>query len=174
MNDNQQQVYPQDDEIMTYDYNVHRYVLTERGVERELGENLDLILNTAGDANPSTLAERILKRVSQTVYRYIYRDTQGEAWLEYILAKHPPLRDRIKEMLQAQLMYMLENGDISLYSGVNFARGQIMDVNALRDRAVVAPDVEYLANETVEGLGYSLKYLGALPCVPCELYRRGY
>lgn len=174
MNDNQQQVYPFDDEIMTYDYNTHKYVLTERGVEIELGENLDVILNTTDDANPSTLAERILKRVSQTVYRYIYRDTQNEAWLEYILAKHPPLRDRVKEMLQAQLMYMLENGDISLYSGVNFARGQIMDVNALRDRAAVAPDVEYLANETVEELGYSLKYLGALPCVPCNLYRRGY
>ena len=174
MNNNQQKVYPFDDEVMTYDYNAHRYVLTERGVMTELGENLDTILNATGDANPSTLAARFLKRVSNTVYRYLYRDTQSEQWLEYILAKHPPLRDTVKEMLQAQLMYMLANGDISLYSGVNFARGQIMDTNALRDRVAIAPDVEYLANEAIPGLGYSLKYVGGLPCVPYEVYHRGY
>lgn len=169
-----QRVYPFDDEVMTYDYNAHRYVLTEKGVFDELGEDLDSILNASGDANPSTLPARFLNRVSQTVYRYLYRDTQSEQWLEYILAKYPPLRDTVKEMLQAQLMYMLASGDISLYSGVNFARGQIMDVNALRDRAAISPDVEHIANEAVAGLGYSLKYVGGLPYVPCEAYRRGY
>ncbi len=165
---------PFDDEIMRYDYQKHRYVLTEHGVLTELGENLDVLLNSTGDANPSTLAERILKRVSQTVYLYIYRDSANEQWLEYILAKYPPLRERVKEMLQAQLLYMLENGDIGLYSGVNIAKGQAMEIESLRGRARIAPEVEDLALQDIPGLGYCLKYVGFLPCVSCELYRQGY
>lgn len=166
--------FPFDDQIMRYDYNSHRYVLTENGVLTELGENLQLILNATGDANPSKLAERILKRVSQTVYMYLYRDTANEQWLEYILATYPPLRDRVKEMLQSQLLYMLMNGDIGLYSGVNVAKGQIMDIDKLRDRARIAPEVEDLAMQFIPGLGYCLKYVGFLPPVPCDRYRVGY
>ncbi len=166
--------YPHDDEIMRYDYNAHRYVLTENGVLSELGENLQVILNATGDVNPSTLAARFLKRVSQTVYSWLYRDSMNEAWIEYLLAKYPPLRDAIKEMLQAQLMYMLTNGDIGLYSGVNVAKGQIMDIDALRGRARIAPEVEDISTQIIPELGYCLKYAGVLPCVPrCE-YRRGY
>lgn len=168
------QKFPRDDEIMKYDYTMHRYVLTEQGVLTELGENLDVILNATGDADSSTLAQRILKRVSQTVYMYIYRDTANEEWLEYILATYPPLRNRVKEMLQAQLLYMLMNGDLGLYSGVNVAKGQIMDIDKLRDRARVAPEVEDLALQTIPELGYCLKYVGFLPSVPCGMYRVGY
>lgn len=168
------QKFPYDDEIMRYDYNTHRYVLTEQGVLTELGENLDTILNATADANPSTLAQRILKRVSDTVYRYIYRDTMNEEWLEYILATYPPLREIVKEMLQAQLLYMLMNGDIGLYSGVNIAKGQIMDIDKLRGRARIANDVEDLALQSIPGLGYCLKYVGFLPRVPCGMYRVGY
>lgn len=171
---NNTQHYPFDDGSMIYDYNVHRYILTESGVETELGEDLKLILNATGDANPSSLAERFLRRVSQTVYMYIYRDSANEEWLEYILAVHPSLRAVVKEMLQAQLMYMLMNGDIGLFSGVNVAKGQLMDINALRDRARIAPEVEDLALRTIPQLGYCLKYAGFLPNVPCELYRVGY
>lgn len=168
------QQYPHDDQVMTYDYEAHRYVLTEQGVLTELGENLELILNATGDANPSTLAARFLKRVSQTVYMYLYRDTANEARIEYLLAKHSPLRSRVKEMLQAQLLYMLNNGDIGLYSGVNVAKGQAMDLYKLRGRARIAPEVEDLALQTIPGLGYCLKYTGFLPPVPRELYQVGY
>lgn len=166
--------YPFDDQIMQYDYTSHRYVLTEKGVESELGVNLNLTLNPSLDANPTTLVMRTLKRVSQDVYAYLYRDSMSPQWLEYILATYAPLRDDVKEMLQAQLLYTLENGFVADYSGVNVARGQAMDINVLRGRARIAPQVEDIANRTVQGLGYCLKFLGQLPCVPCEAYRRGY
>lgn len=166
--------FPCDDDFMIYDCATHRYVLTQDGVITELGISLNETLNMSGDANPSTLAERILRRVSQTVYMYIYRDSANEEWLEYILAKHPPLRSAIKEMLQAQLLYMLENGDTGSYSGVNVSKGQAMDIESLRGRARVAPEVEDLAYRTIPGLGYCLKYAGFLPGVPCGEYRRGY
>ncbi len=168
------QRYPFDDGVMKYDYNMHRYVLTEQGVLRELGENLKVILNKSGDANPSTLAERFLNRVSQVVYTWLYKDSMNEAWIEYLLAKFPSLRPRIKEMLQAQTLYMLMNGDLGLMSGVNVAKGQAMDINALRGRARIAPEVEDLSKQIIPELGYCLKYAGALPCVPNGAYRRGY
>ena len=166
--------FPHDDEIMKYDYQSHRYVLTSSGVLSQLGEDLDVILNSTGDANPGTLADRVLRRVSQTVYMYLYRDTANEQWLEYILATYPPLRECVQDMLQAQLLYMLVNGDIGLYSGVNVAKGQAMDVEALRGRARIAPEVEDIAMRIIPQLGYCLKYVGFLPGVPCGLYRRGY
>ena len=111
MNEQQKQSnkYPLDDKIMTYDYITHRYVLTERGVFNELGVNLDAILNASGDANPSALATRILKRASETVYLWLYKDSWNAQWLEYVLATLPSLRATVKEMLQSQLLYMLGN-----------------------------------------------------------------
>lgn len=166
--------YPFDNGIMKYDFAAHRYILTSEGVLSELGENLEVVLNDSGDANASTLADRVLRKVSQTVYQYIYRDSMDPAWLEFILATYPPLREWVREMLQAQLMYVLENGFVSDYSGVNIAKGQTIDPNWLRGRARIAPEVEDIANRFIPGLGYSLKYCGALPCVPCDRYHTGY
>lgn len=166
--------YPCDDQIMEYDRNTHRYVLTKNGVLSELGENLDLILNATGDASPSTLAKRFLRRVSQVVYMYLYHDSLNPEWLEYILATYPPLRSSVMEMLQAQTLYMLMNGDLGIMSGVNLAKGQVTDIAALRGRARVAPEVEEIAARFIPGMGYALNYAGELPNVPCELYRQGY
>lgn len=174
MENNKCKKFPDSDEIMTYDYVNHRYVLTKKGVLEQLGEDLDVILNAQGDANPSTLADRVLRKVSQTVYLYLYQDTMSKDWLEYILATYPPLRDTVREMLQAQLMYVLVNGFVSDYSGVNIAKGHTIDPNYLRGRARIAPEVEDLANQFIPGLGYTLKYCGALPCVPWQCYRKGY
>lgn len=166
--------YPYDDEVMKYDYVNHRYVLTKKGVLEQLGEDLDVILNTGGDANPSTLAERFLRKVSQGVYFYLYQDSMNSDWLEYILATYPPLREWVKEMLQAQVLYVLQNGFVNDYSGVNIAKGHTVDINWLRGRVKIADEVEQLANRFIPGLGYTLTYCGALPCVPPELYHRGY
>lgn len=174
MNEQNKPSYPLSDELMIYDPVTHRYYLTVEDVRARLGEDLNEILNPMGDINPSTLAQRFLRRVSQTVYLYIYSDTMNRDYLEYILAIYPPLRERIQEMLEAQVTYVLTNGFIGDYSGVNIAKGQAMDLQALRGAVQVAPAVEQIANEFIPGLGHSLKYLGRLPCVPCELYHRGY
>lgn len=169
-----EKTYPLSDGLMTYDYINHRYVLTKSGVLSQLGEDLEVILNDAGDANNTSLANRVLAKVSQTVYLYLYKDSMNSDWLEFILAVHPPLREWVREMLQAQLLYVLQNGFVSDYSGVNIARGQAMDINTLRGRARISPEVEDIAMRSIPGLGYCLKYLGALPSVPCYAYHRGY
>ena len=166
--------YPHDDQIMQYDYENHRYILTEKGVLLQLGINLDDVFNKTGDANPSTLVERILKRISQSVYLWIYESSMNPDWLEFLLAVYPPMRNKIREMLQAQLLYVLKNNFISDYAGINIAKGHVMDIEQLRGCAKVAAEVEAIANRPIPGVGYSLKYRGALPCVPYDFYHRGY
>ena len=166
--------YPFGDEIMKYDYIHHRYVLTKQGVLSELGEDLDIILNTTLVSDVSIMSQRVLDKVSQVVYFYLYQDTMNRDWLEYILATYPPLREWVQEMLQAQLEYVLENNFVNDFSGVNIAKGQTIDVNWLRNRVKIADQVEQLAYQFVPGLGYCLKYCGQLPRVPCHLYHRGY
>ncbi len=166
--------YPYDDEIMTYDYKTHRYVLTKQGVFTELGEDLDVILDNTLVADVTKKSQRVLDKVSQSVYFYLYQDAMNRDWLEYILATYPPLRDWVKQMLQAQLEYVLENNFVNDFSGVNIAKGHTIDINWLRGRVKVADQVEQIANQFVPGLGYCLKYCGQLPNVPCGLYHRGY
>lgn len=166
--------FPYDDEIMKYDYKNHRYVLTQEGVFEQLGYNLEVLLDNGSPIDSHTRADRLLQKVSQSVYFYLYEDTMSQAWLEYILATYPPLREWVREMLQAQLEYVLDNNFVNDFSGVNIAKGRTVDVNWLRDRVKVADQVDQLARQFIPGLGYCLKYAGQLPCVPCECYRRGY
>lgn len=166
--------YPQDDDVMIYDKTVHRYVLTKEGVLTHLGILLEETLNTTGDANPSTLPDRILRRVSQEVYLYIYQFGMNSAWIEFLLACYPPLRDTVREMLQEQLLYVLTNGFVSDYAGINIARGNVVEIEKIRGRAHIAPQVEQLADQFIPELGYTLTYRGQLPCVPCEIYHKGY
>lgn len=175
MNENHKSpVFPFSDGDMKYDERSHRYVLTTDCVLRELGVDLTLQLDMSGDANTSTLPDRLLQRVSQSVYLWLYRDSMNPDWLEYILATYPPLRERVKEMLLAQTLYVLNNNFIGDFSGVNIARGTSIDINWLRGRAKIADEVEEIANQFIPGLGYSLKYAGALPYVPRDCYHRGY
>jgi len=139
-----------------------------------LGIILEEILNDVGDASPSTLPDRILRRVSQEVYLYLYQFGMNSSWIEFLLACYYPLRDTVREMLQAQLLYVLNNGFVSDYAGINVARGNIMDIEKIRGRAHIAPQVELLANQFIPGLGYTLTYRGQLPCVPCDIYHKGY
>lgn len=176
MKKTQPKSYPYSDDDMIYDYDSHRYVLTERYVSRSLGENLDMILNAAGDANPSTLASRFLRRVSNAVYGYIYKDNPNVERIEYYLAKHAPLRPWIKDMLEEQTLYMLMNGDIGIMSGLNISKGQAMELYKLRGAVCVAPEVEEMCNRIMPAFGHCLKYRGVItfPPFPQSEYRMGY
>lgn len=163
--------YPFNDNSMVYDYNRHMYILTQKGVLDELGINLDLELNTADDANPSRLVDRFLTKVSQTVYNYYYQDSANNAWQTMQIAKNPEIREQFKEVLLAQVLYVLANGFINLYSGVNVAKGSAMNVNVLRSNAKVADEVVTFGERIISNVGVCLLYAGVLP-VPCD--KEGY
>lgn len=112
--------YPYNDDGMIYDRRLHMYILTENCIRKELGVVMDEYLDSSGDFNPSTLGERIAKRISQHLYRYIYAYTRNKLYIEYLLAKYPPCRDIIRECLLNEVYFNLRNGDFynSVDSGV--------------------------------------------------------
>ena len=150
--------YPNSDNILVYDYNRHRYVLTDDAIYTYLGINFGEI--PAGmDSNPSSLAQRWANRVSDQVYRFLTKDSLNAPWLLFELATVPQLRDVVKEMLLDQAHYMAETGDVSSLSGIDAYKGVIAkreDINAAR----VSYGVEDIAYQIQPCIGRCLKYAG--------------
>lgn len=144
--------FPYDDEYMTYDYRTHRYVLTEKAVMDDLGENLDVILVNSDPVSRNAF----LRKISRTVYGYIKDQSSSYEFIEYILAKDGRLRDTIKDMLISQVEYTLLGGAIADYSGVNLAKGQFPDIWKMRGDAKVSDTVVTEAFKILPDYGFSL------------------
>lgn len=159
--------FPHDDNIMTYDYLRHRYVLTEDAIYTYLGVNFGT-LPEGMDANPSSLAQRWAQRVSDQVYRFLTKDSPNAALIIYELATVPELRPVVQEMLLDQAAYMAETGDVANLSGIDAFKGKLLnreDVSAAR----VSYGVEDIAYQIQPSIGRCLKYVGlelARYCAP--------
>ncbi len=162
--------FPYDDEYMTYDYRMHRYVLTDKAVLDILGENLNVILV---DAEPVT-KNAFLKKVSNTLYEYILSASQSPDYIEYIMAKDGSLREMIRDMLISQVEYMLANGAVDSYSGINMAKGHYIDLDKIRNGRQVSLTVEQKSNAILPGYGHCLRYACSLPHIAPKFYRVGY
>ena len=161
--------------MMIYDYAAHRYMLTETAVYQELGINLDTEFTDFEDSIRQRKKERFLKKVSDTVYGYIYQDSTNTRFLEWILACREDVRSAIQEMLLAQAEYVLEgNNFLQDFSGVNIAKGTAMRKDDLRGEIHVALRVVEMCKEYLGNLDFVLKTIIPLPDVPQEYYRVGY
>lgn len=144
--------FPYNDEYMTYDFRKHRYVLTEKAVFDELGENLDVVLVNSDPVSRNAF----LNKVSRIVYGYIKGNSSSWEYIEYIMAKDGRLRDTIKSMLISQVEYMLGDGAVSNYSGVNLAKGQFLDLYKVRGDAKVSDEVVTEASKILPQYGFCL------------------
>lgn len=133
--------YPYSDDDMEYDKNIHQYILTENYCVNELCFPMGLGLNNTNTTKSSSSAKRFLKRVSSVVYRYIYKHTTNEALVEFIIAKDPKIRDLFLEALSEQLLYMRKNGDLNLYSGVDFKKGTYIDLDYNKAISPITKDI---------------------------------
>lgn len=160
---------PINDEYMIYDFRKHRYALTEKAVFEELGVNLNDI--TGGNVTDKNL---FLKRVSADVYGYLLEGSRSPDYIEYILAVDTDLRATVKDMLVAQAEYTLLNGAISMFAGINLAKGTAVDIYKLRDERKVAEQVQSEANKILSQYGFCLKYAGTLPTISPSVKHKGY
>lgn len=151
-------VYPFSDETMIYDTITHQYALTPEYFARVTGEDLYTRLNTRGVVDRNAFAKNWLRNVSRVLYAYIYRSSTHTPFVEYLLAKTPELRDLLKDALVEQGLYMLANGDISKFSGVDIRRGSVIDRNTLIASAVSPIAVDILSRTFN-------------PNLPCILYQ---
>lgn len=138
-------MYPLTDEFMKYDYDTHRYVLTEKDVFENLGINL-----SARVKNP-TAVNSLLDRVSKQVYDYIHEYNANNTLQDFIIAVTESGRKIIKSAMEEQLIYIMTVGDLSRSTDLN-KRALWFDENARRE----------LSQPLCE-IGCSIIYTGKLP-----------
>lgn len=99
------------DDYMYYNIRKHRYILTNEALVEEYGIDLYGVLNPEGDANPDTLPDRFLNRVSKEVYEYIYSWSSDRDATEYLISDEQ-YRSTIEEaMLELAYTFLMTNTD---------------------------------------------------------------
>ncbi len=130
---------PYSDNHLTYDASVHRYKLTELGVLQRLNRNLgDVLADNGGASDPRNEPNIVLDRVSRQIYGFIYSHTAAPLRREREMALNPAYRAPLMEAMEEQLIYVLNNGDMSAHTGINLDTGMTVDPNRLR-QAEIAP-----------------------------------
>lgn len=127
-----------------YDKQKHRYILTAEYMLEV--RNIDLYeeLNTSGSVSDvAKMPDIILDRVSSQIYSYIYANSAYTFRTERELALNDKHRPHLIEAMAEQVIYTLNNGDISAYSGVNAVSGMSIDPNRMR-AAAIAPMAEQI------------------------------
>lgn len=99
--------YPYTDDYMTYDYDTHRYILTQKDVSENLGIDL-----TARIKAPNAI-NALLKQVSTQIYNFIHSHNVANEFQDFIIAKTYKGRAVIREAMEQQLIYFLAVGDLS-------------------------------------------------------------
>jgi hypothetical protein len=145
---------PFNDNRMVYNFEKHRYVLTEEHVLETMNIDLRDVLNTSMSADVANAVDRFLDRVSREVYAFIYRTAAYTKRTERALAIEPQARDMLLGAMEEQLLYVMQNGDFSLYAGVNVQSGATVDRNRLR-AAEIAP----IACDLIMESGYACAVL---------------
>ena len=149
--------YPYNDEYLVYDYENHRYILTERAVLDKLNTNLVERLNVGGSANKERAVNAFLDEISELVYSQIYDYSSQWEIQQYQIAKVPSARNVIMRAMLKQVDYVLLNGFINQYSGVDMKKGSIMQGFSGKYLAPLSKSI--LSNNLTE-TGVPLLYAG--------------
>lgn len=152
---------PYDDKTMSYDKDEHRYILTIAFVEDKTGINLVNKLQAEQGDNPQKIANFFLDRISSNIYNWIYQHNANNVMQEYLCAKLESTRNILKRAMLEQVLYVLNNGDLTLYGGVNVANGQIMNRVEMH-KADLGINVERILNTIIPEVGIALTYQGHL------------
>lgn len=146
------------DDLMKYDLARHRYVLTPDYVSQQLNINLDeVVLANGFVGDVANEVEKILNRVSMLIYNWIYSICAFHYETEKELAMNELARQPLMDAMGEQLEYMINDGDLSLYSGVDIESKTAMDRNNL-DKVVISRQAKLIiANADIVKVAY---YLG--------------
>jgi hypothetical protein len=149
-------VSPIDDVNMVYDYNRHKYFITQQYMLDEYGVNLTLRLYDPELGESTNAPDIFLRKVSNYFYEMIYAHSMNRNLTEYLLAKTIEYREKIKFCLGELANYILDNGLIGEFAGVNFDKSSIMDIKETRNERLFPVVVMWLLRSS------GLLYLGQL------------
>jgi hypothetical protein len=104
-----------------------------------MNRNLSEILADHGGASDTANeAGILLDRVSRQIYAFCLRATPTPYKREKMMALDAAKRVAIRDAMAEQLVYVLNNGDMSAYTGVNIDTGATIDPARMR-AAEIAP-----------------------------------
>lgn len=97
---------PYSDEYLTYDFNTHHYILTEKAMLELANENLTVKLKDKNDVQP------FLRQVSTQVYNFIHQHNACDLLQDYVIATTEKGRQIIRDAMIQQAVYVLANGNL--------------------------------------------------------------
>ncbi len=140
---------PYSDNQMTYNARAHRYVLKQECVLEDMNIDLGSVLNTSDVADIGNAPERLLDRVSAIIYSWIYSVNPFRFRTERELALNEKHRCFILEAMKEQLLYILNNGDLTAVSGVNVDTGLTIEEQRKRSSEVAPLAKDILINADI-------------------------
>lgn len=140
---------PYSDDKMVYNFEAHRYVLTEEYCSNQLNVNIAEVLNTAGVADIANAPERFLDRISRIIYSYIYSINAFKYETERKIAQTEQCRKPLMNAMGEQVLYTLNNGDFTAIAGVNAQTGATLDKKALRGAEIAPLSKDELINSGI-------------------------
>lgn len=144
----------------------HRYVLTTDYVLEVLNVDLyDTLSTSGGVSDVAKMPEILLERVSRQIYGYIYSNSAYTYETERRLALDDKYRPHLIEAMAEQITYILNNGDVSAYTGVNPMTGASVDSSRMR-LAEIAP----IARDILQNRGIIDRGLRRFPYVDEPTY----
>lgn len=159
---------PVSDELMFYDFEEHRYVLTPKDILDRFGINLAVRLNKRGANNIENVAKNFLDLISLDVYDFIFTYNINNKTQEWLIAKTKTGRNLIKKAMEQQVLYVMNNGDLNNYSGVDVRNGRVMEDFSAR---AIAPLAKQILAKLIPEIGRSVLYSGFIG--GCPNYEEG-
>lgn len=148
--------YPLSDKYVRYDYDTHRYVLTEADLFDNFNENLSEKFKDNKDIDP------FLENISREIYNYIHKYSTEENLQDFIIAQTESGRKIIRQAMESQAIYEIRNGNL-LYSA-----------NKDERELAFCPEIQDLLTKTLPEIGTPIVYCGRLrlPIPPIGGYNR--
>ena len=140
---------PYSNNEMIYNTKTHRYILNQGHVLTDMNIDLSTALNTSDSADVANAAEKFLDRVSMLIYSWIYSVNPFRFRTERELALNENYRPIIRDAMKEQVLYILNNGDLSAVSGVNVDSGITIDQRRLLSARISPAAKDILVNADI-------------------------
>ena len=145
--------YPLNDQNMYWDMQEHMYVLTADYVKAKTGVDLYLLMNDSYIVDKTVAVRRVLEKVSRQVVEEIYSYNVDNDYQEYLMAKSEMAREVLMGALLLQVEYIVRNGKINEFVGVNVSYTQKnanLENEAFRGERAVHPEAVQMLKRRLE------------------------
>ena len=134
---------PYSDNFLRFDEQSKRYILTNLDLIENFGIDLQERLTNVNAING------VLNQISIQIYGYIHKHSVKNIIQDYIIATTEKGRDIIKRAMEQQMIYFLQNGDLS------------RSTDKEKRQIAIDENAKEILLETIPEINTSILYTGA-------------